>query len=99
VTDRDADKNDNAPESIWAADGVELFVGGENPDQDGALIFSDRQLLMAASATPKFFFGHQPQGTDGNCQLFVQPNVDGKGYTLEAAIPFKALGIEPKLAR
>lgn len=84
------------PESIWNADAVELFVGGEKVEQGGALLFTDRQVLMAANAEPLYHFANLPAGETAKLDLHVAPNVDGKGYTLTAAIPFEALKIKPE---
>jgi hypothetical protein len=96
VTDPTPMMNENRPASIWAADGIELFIGGEKIDQNGAVLFTDRQILLAASKEPKFFFSNAPHGDTSECTVATLPNVDGNGYTLQAAIPFKSLGFQPK---
>ena len=96
VTDATPMKNSHSGDTIWNGDAIELFIGGENLDQAGPLIFSDRQILLS---------GGKP---GGKCQSYVAnapaqpgismeviPSVDGTGYTLEAAIPLDALSLKP----
>ncbi|MGD0088690.1 MAG: sugar-binding protein [Planctomycetota bacterium] len=93
-------RNEHTGDSLWSADGLELFIGSEKLDQPGGLLFSDRQILLSAGKP------------GGQCQSFVaraaeqprigmdvQPGVDGKSYTLEAAIPWSALGVKPEAGR
>ncbi|MCY3020233.1 MAG: hypothetical protein NTW87_14540 [Planctomycetota bacterium] len=93
-------RNEHTGDSLWSADGLELFIGSEKLDQPGGLLFSDRQLLLSAGKP------------GGQCQSFVakaaeqprigmdvQPGVDGKSYTIEAAIPWSALGVKPEVGR
>jgi len=89
--------NDNPPASLWSGDAVELFVGGESPDQIGQLLPSDRHILLGAGKSvgaAKWFVAGS--STQDGVELVVQPNVSGKGYTLEAKIPFTVLGFKPK---
>lgn len=81
--------------SIWSADAVELFIGWQKPEQGGTMIYSDRQILMAAKPDPELYIVDHPE--DGaKCQILVEKSVSGDGYVLEAAIPFSVLGIDPK---
>lgn len=83
------------PESFWNGDGIELFLGAEAPDEGGELRFTDRQLLI--SATPGAGAYWAKQSDQKPVQVVVLPFPDGKGYSLEAAIPWNALGVtEPK---
>ena len=88
--------NSQQPESLWNGDAVELFIGHEDLDKGGPPRYSDRQVLIR---------GARPHGVDiyiagsprqETARSLVVPNLDGKGYTLEAAIPFPALGFEPQ---
>ncbi len=81
------------PESIWNGDGVELFFGSENVDQGGALLFSDRHLIIAASGPGKATFNYFNSPEQYPTETLIVPGSDEKGYTLEAAIPWKALGV------
>jgi hypothetical protein len=74
-----------------------LFVGHEKPDQPGRLLFSDRQILLSAGKVDgnwHWHFANRPKQPD--VKMNVLPAVDGRGYTLEAAIPFEGLGFEPR---
>lgn len=97
VTDPTPMKNVNQAAQIWSGDAVELYLGHEQMDQPGTLLFSDRQILLSAGTAegkPQWFFANAPK--QAPLTLAVVPNVNGQGYTLEAAIPFKSLGFEPK---
>jgi hypothetical protein len=96
VTDPTPMRNDQEGGNIWNGDGVELFVGSEETDHDGPLLFSDRQVLLSAGKAAngnRAYVAHAPQQVP--CQVVVTPTVDGHGYVLEAAIPFAALGFTP----
>jgi len=83
--------------NLWRGDGVELFLGTEEFDRPGALLFSDRQVLLSAAQVdgkPQWHYRNAPQQYD--LKMVVVPATDGKGYTLQAAIPFAALGFKPK---
>ena len=88
-------KNTNKGDMLWSGDGVELFLGTEKADQPGQLLFSDRHLLIGAEAAGKapFYYANSPQQYE--CETIIVPGADGKSYTLEAAIPWTALGTQP----
>jgi hypothetical protein len=97
VTDPTPMCNNKSGGNLWNGDGIELFVGSDNLDQAGTLLFSDHQVLLGAKPQPKagdWYFVNAPKQAD--IAMFVAPTVDGKGYTLEAAIPWTALGVVPK---
>ena len=97
ITDATPRKNEHDADMIWSGDGIELFVGHEEPDKGGKLMFGDRQVLLSGGMPGgkcRWYFAHSPKQYD--CRMHVSPNVDGKGYTLQAAIPFEALGFVPK---
>ena len=97
VTDPTPMKNLNKGASIWAGDGVELFLGHEQVEQPGSLLFTDRQILLSAGnadGQAQWYFANAPQQVP--LKLVVLPNVNGQGYTLEAAIPFSSLGFTPQ---
>jgi hypothetical protein len=95
VTDPTPMLNKHSGGSLWNADCVELFLGSEQLDRGGALLFTDRQILLGAGKA------------DGS-QHYVpnvprQPRIDmavvrdgDKGYTMEVAIPWSDLGVAPK---
>ncbi len=99
VTDSTPMKNTHSGAGIWAGDGVELFVGPEDLDASGPLKFTDRQVLVRGSVIDgktDCYFANAPE--QHLCQVAVVPPAHpdgGKGYTIEAAIPFKALGFRP----
>ena len=84
-----------SPASLWNGDAVEVFLGAENLDQGGALLFSDRHLLVGATGAGKvpFYYGNSPRQYP--CETMIVPG--GSGYTLEAAIPWDSLGVVPKV--
>jgi len=97
VTDPTPMKNDHKGDSVWSGDGVELFIGSEQVDRPGSLLFGDRQVLLSAGlpgGAPQWHYANAPR--QYGCEMAVIPKVDGKGYVLEAAIPFEALGFQPK---
>jgi len=89
--------NKQTPANAWNGDGVEVFLGTEKIDQGGTLLFSDRHLLLGVGGAGKAlaYYGNSPQ--QYACDTIIVPSGDGKGYTLEAAIPWEALGITPKV--
>jgi len=91
VKDRTPRMNDCKGERLWQGDGIELFIGSQETANSGKLL-SDRHILIGAGKSPEIFVegeDSQPQGT----QVAVASSKDG--YTVEAAIPWKVLGIKP----
>ena len=95
VKDPSPAKNDKAPKSYWAADGIELFIGSKNLKEGGSLQFSDRQILIGAGAIPGVFVVDHPEAGK-ECSVVVVKDVAGDGYTLQVRLPWSVLGIEPK---
>ncbi len=96
VTDATPMQNQNTGNMLWSGDGIELFIGSENLDQGGALQFADRQIMLGAGAADgqgQVWLLNAPKQLP--CKLATTTRVDGKGYALEAAIPFAALGFSP----
>ncbi len=94
VTDPTPMNNGEQGDMLWNGDGLELFIGSEQIDEPGALRFSDHQLLLGArkgGASHLLKAAAQP-----TVAMAVVPSVDGSGYTLEAALPWSALGVAPK---
>lgn len=96
VSDPTPLKNTQQPEDIWNGDAIELFIGHEDLAQGGSLKYSDRQVLIrgAKHDAASVYFGNAPRQFPA--ESLVLPNLDGQGYTLEAAIPFAALGFRPQ---
>lgn len=96
VTDKTPMKCDVNGDSLWSADGLELFFGGEKPTEGGALLFSDRQLLLGANPDGRHFFAHTPAGeTPEPVKATVTPR-GNDGYVLSAAIPWSSVKIKPE---
>ncbi|AHF90550.1 hypothetical protein OPIT5_10400 [Opitutaceae bacterium TAV5] len=88
-------QNTHAPGRYWSADGIELFIASRNLDKSGGLQFGDRQILLGAGATPGVFVVDHPDA-GRECRVIVLKDVDGNGYTLQARIPWTALGFRPE---
>ncbi len=95
VTDPTPQRNDQTGASLWNGDGLEVFLGPEDLEAAGPLKTTDRQLLLGAGA-------HQPPryhwvnaATQPPVAMVVVADADGRGYTIEAAIGWTALGVKP----
>jgi len=80
---------------MWAADGVELFVGPKTLDATGNMIFSDRQILIGGSETPSVYIMDHAEDS-AQCKVVAVKDVAGDGYVLMVTIPWKVLNVEPK---
>ena len=94
VADPTPMRNERRGADLWSADGLELFIGSEALGQGGALRFTDRQILLGAGKSAQTHVVNSP--AQPAIKVAVVPSVDGKGYTMEAAIPWTALAISPK---
>ncbi|MDR2849662.1 MAG: hypothetical protein LBW77_03855 [Verrucomicrobiota bacterium] len=94
VTDPTPMKNAHTGADLWNADALELFIGSEKPEQGGPLLFTDRQILLGAGRNNQTHVANA--AAQPAIETSVTPSVDGKGYTLEAAIPWGALGVTPR---
>jgi hypothetical protein len=88
-------KTNKTGDKLWGADGIELFIGPKDTEQTGNMIFSDRQILIGASETPKIHIVDHAEDAQ-QCQTLVVKDVSGDGYVLQVAIPWKILGATPK---
>jgi hypothetical protein len=95
VKDKTPLKNLKTGPKLWAADGVELFLGAAALDQGGNMIFSDRQILLGASENPRIHIVDHPEEA-AECRILAFKEVAGDGYVLQAAIPWNVLGIRPQ---
>ncbi len=98
IVDTTPMQNQAKDESIWGSDSIEVFIGYDNLNEGGSLQFCDRQILVRGGKAddthaPAFFINAPRPYT---AKSTVIPGVDGKSYTIEAAIPFAALGFTPK---
>ncbi len=97
VSDATPMRNDNQGDMLWSGDAVELFVGHEQLGEPGPLLFTDRQVLLSAGRVDGRCRWHFVRAAaQPECAMVVIPDGDGKGYTLEAALPFSALGFVPR---
>jgi hypothetical protein len=93
-------KNNFQNGNIWKGDGIELFTGPGDLELGGNLQFSDRQLIMSSAIVNGtnywmwFNTGRQPAIT-----MNVKLTADGKGYVLDAAIPWTTINIDPSIGR
>jgi hypothetical protein len=82
--------------SIWAQDSVEIFIGPED-GTTGGMNFRDRQILIRGAASsgdlPKAYIANSDKQYP--VESILVGHSDGKGYTLEAAIPLESLGFKP----
>jgi hypothetical protein len=97
VTDPTPMLNEHAGDRLWNADVLELFIGSEKLDEGGPLLFTDRQILIGAGKANQTHVVNAAQ--QPAIETSVTPTVDGKGYTVEAAIPWSALDVVPKEGR
>ena len=96
VVDATPMQNQQQGDMLWSGDGIELFVGHEQVGEPGPLQFSDRQILLGGGAKDGHSQWHFVNAAaQPGCAMYVTADVDGKGYTLEAAIPVAALGFTP----
>ncbi|MFI4910107.1 MAG: sugar-binding protein [Sedimentisphaeraceae bacterium JB056] len=86
--------NERKGRGIWGGDAIEIYLGPIK-DEPG-LLFSDRQLLIAAGkkTAPNFYWYNSPKQFP--IEAVVKDSPTGQGYTIEVGIPFNAFGIEPK---
>jgi hypothetical protein len=97
VADATPMRNEHRGDAIWSGDGIELFVGYEQVGEPGPLLFTDRQILLSAGRADDRCRWHFVRASaQPDCMMVVLPDVDGKGYTLEASLPFAALGFTPR---
>ena len=79
---------------LWRGDGLEFFFGPKSPEKTGILLFSDRQLIIGATPdTRSHWYNAVRQYPVETC---YQRHPDRKGWTLEAAIPWEAIGVRPE---
>ena len=96
VSDPTPMKNSHSGNNIWNGDAIELFIGYDQLDEGGALKYCDRQIMLRASGP----FDADASGMIGGdvvkpIRHIAVPFANGKGYSIEAAIPFANLGFKP----
>jgi hypothetical protein len=95
VKDPTPGRNTRDPARYWSADAIEMFIGAKNLGEGGNLQFSDRQILVAAGATPGVFVVDHP-AAGKQCSALMAKDVSDDGYTLQVRVPWSVLGFEPK---
>jgi len=95
VKDRTPLVNSQNGRDLWNGDALEIFIGPDSIDQPGALLGSDRQVLLGAAEKPKYCIQNSPTQPRG-VQMLTAKNGAGDGYSIEAVLPWVALGITPK---
>jgi hypothetical protein len=93
VSDPTPMKNIHTHGALWSGDGIEIFVAGEEPDQGGALRFTDRHFLVGAPGAGPAPAFEAVTGAAADIEAVVAAG--GDGYTIEAALPWKSLGVVP----
>lgn len=96
VKDQTPAKNHHEGKDLWKGDCVELFIAAKDTGAKGPFRFSDRQILLGASSNPSIFIADHPEEAAA-CRSVVIPEGDGKGYVLQASIPWSVIGLEPKI--
>lgn len=97
VTDPTPLRNTRSDADLWMGDCIELFLGPEEVDQGGPLLSGDRQILIGARAEATGAAPvHVVRATTPGVEAFCFPAADGKGYVVQAAIPFTSLGLSPR---
>ncbi|QHW33742.1 hypothetical protein GZH47_25040 [Paenibacillus rhizovicinus] len=78
---------------IWNGDALELFVGPDPKflDSPGSLRVSDSQIILSATGGFYWYNNKDPQPS---IDTITKPDADGKGYSVEAAIPLSGLNID-----
>jgi hypothetical protein len=95
VTDATPLGNTASGAALADGDAIELLIGAEDPGAGGPLRASDRRVLLGigGSGVQAFIVG---AATQPKLEAFASPTSDGKGWVLEAAVPWTALGIAPR---
>ncbi|MBW7452968.1 S-layer homology domain-containing protein, partial [Paenibacillus sepulcri] len=94
-------RNTNTGSNIWNGDNMEIFLGTDDldyalyPDKKQTTIPSDVQIVLSGGIDdgPQFYLYQNGVFTYPNITMGVHQDADGKGYTIEAAIPLSVLGI------
>jgi len=93
--------NTSTGSNIWNGDNLEIFLGTEDlnyvlyPNKKLTMIPSDVQVVLSGGIDngPQSYVYKDGVFTYPNIHLSVVRDADGKGYTIEAAVPLNTLGI------
>jgi len=83
---------------IWNGDALEIFVGDEDLESSvyppGGMAPSDRQIVLGGGIVNGYQSYLNVAGVNSfpAILMHIKPDADGKGYTMEAAIPLDTLG-------
>ncbi len=96
VKDPTPQQNKAGVDGLWNGDAIELFIGGKNIQETGTMLYSDRQILLGAGATPKIHIaGTGNENLSKECQILVAKDVGRDGYVLQVVLPWSVLEIIP----
>lgn len=94
MTDSTPMMNNKTGRNIWNGDALELFVGPDNVDQGGSIQVKDTQLILCGSMeNGLLYYWYNNVAEQTPVKMAVKLDADGKGYTIEAAIPLAGLKI------
>jgi hypothetical protein len=84
---------DTTNSHLWSSDAVELFVGTQSMDKGGAMLPTDRQVVLGANPEIANQWHWYNTVVQPDVQRAVIKHADGKGWTLEAAVAWRDLGL------
>lgn len=94
VTDKTPMCNSRNGSELWNGDALEIFIGTESVDQGGAMLFSDKQILVGCAKSDDVFVPKTSKKPA--IRSAIVKKTDGKGYVAEVRIPWADLGYAPK---
>lgn len=80
---------------LWTGDAIEFFFGVEKPLDNGSVLFSDRQVIIGATPETRHWWFHALE-EQFPIEVKYQRHPSGDGWSMEGAIPWKAMGYTPK---
>ncbi len=96
ILDRTPMVNARTGSGVWGGDGIEIFVGGQDVDEEGPIMVTDRQLIISGglSADGNMNYWFYNTGEQTEIEMMLKEYSDGLGYTIEAAIPWSGLNVD-----
>jgi|GEM_PF-1313692 len=94
VFDESVIPNGSDPNNLWSEDTVELFIDGDNK-KSSSYDANDYQIFIGNSGAVKVSKqgGGDTSAFAGAIHVATQPADDGRGYSVEVAIPWSAIGV------
>lgn len=93
------EKNLKEAGTIWATDEISIFINANNSKAESYTVPYDVQIGIGYGSTePIFAFGGGASGRDKNKILRACKKTD-TGWSVEVAIPFETLGIDPNIQK